>query len=319
MLDARKDKLLCLACADDGRWLAAGGRGRLVHLWNLAKPTTAPTMSLGGHPGSVTSLAFAADRSLLASAGDDRYVLLWNLAGLEKDVQPGRQAVFRPRFLFGHQEVVQSLAFSPRRKWLATASQDKTIRLWSTEQGASVQMLTTAGFMQSLAFHSDDSRLSGVGSDRTLAVWRASNGITFDAKEGRYVKLKALSEINGQVWTTIAEIRVFAGETLVPTRQWKVVSADSEESDTPASLAFDGNPRTFWGTRWRSDATRHPHEIVIDLGEAYPLTGFSLLPRNDGIANGTVKDYEFYVGNELKNLGPPVSQGKLGDGGVASP
>jgi hypothetical protein len=38
-----------------------------------------------------------------------------------------------------------------------------------------------------------------------------------------------------------------------------------------------------------------PHEIVIDLGTSYSLTAFQYLPRQDGCANGWIKQYEFYV------------------------
>lgn len=317
--EAGNDKLLCLACADDGRWLVAGGQGRSVHLWNLSKPAPQPALSLGGHAGAVAAMTFAADRPLLASAGDDNSLLLWNLTGLAPETPPALRPGIVPQRLEGHLQPVQCLAFSPRGDRLATASQDGTIRLWATESGTSYQVLKTAAFIQSLAFDAGDFSLSGVGHDRALRVWHASYGIAFAAKEGRYLKLKALSEIGGGEWTAVGEIQVFAGQALVPAQRWKLVSVDSEAQDSPATFAFDGNPRTFWCTRWRSRPPRHPHEIVIDLGQAYRLTSFSVLPRHDGNSNGTIQDYELYVGNDLENLGPPVSHGRLANGPLRSP
>jgi WD40 repeat protein len=258
-------------------------------------------------------MEFAADHPLLASAGEDNSLLLWDLDELEPETGAAPRLHIEPERLAGHQKPVQCLAFS-RGDRLATASQDGTIRMWATDSGTSSQVLNTAAFIQSLAFAADDFSLLGVADDRTLRVWHASYGIAFAAKEGRYLKLKALSETGGGAWTAVGEIRVFAGETLLPTRQWKLVSADSEAQDTPATLAFDGDPRTFWCTRWRTRVIPpHPHEIVIDLGQAYRLTGFSVLPRGDGNPNGTIKDYELYVGNDPKDFGLPVSQGKLAD------
>ncbi len=304
--DSENDKLLAVALSADGDWLAAAGHGRIVHLWNLARPAGSPPLSLRGHAAAVTALAFAPDQLFLASAGDDRRVTLWNLTGFDATLQ---RPVAR-RFFFGPQESVVSLAFSPKGKWLAAASLDKTVRLWEAGPGPSLQTLTTANVIHSLAFAAGDFRLLGVGSDRTLSVWRGSHGTAFPATEGRYVWLRALSEVNEMPWTTIAEMRLFTGETMVPQQEWKLISVDSAETDTPATFAFDGNPRTFWGTPWRSGATRHPHEIVIDLGQTYRLTGFTLLPRQDGSPNGTVKDYELYVSNDPKNFGPPVSKGQ---------
>jgi len=318
VLETQNDKILCLACGDDGRWLAAGGHAQVIHLWNLASLAPKPMQTLYNHSGAVTALAFSAERLWLASAGDENSLFLWNLQNVNpQGGLPDRG--FGVNFLAGHLQPVQCLAFSPRGNWLATGSNDGTVRLWSTDLASSIQVFSPAAIAQSLAFDGETSSLFGVGRDRTLGIWRARYGITFPPSEGRYLKLKALSEVNGQVWTTVGEIRLFSEEKLLPTGQWKLVSADSEEGDTPGTYAFDGNPRTFWGTKWRSGASRHPHEIVIDLGKSERLTGFSLLPRHDGSPNGTIKDYELYLGNDPKDFGPPISQGQLPDTAQAAP
>jgi len=36
--------------------------------------------------------------------------------------------------------------------------------------------------------------------------------VNFDSKKGRFIKLKALSEINGEAWTSAAEITVIPGD-----------------------------------------------------------------------------------------------------------
>src|SRR5262249_420246 len=57
--------------------------------------------------------------------------------------------------------------------------------------------------------------------------------VTFEAKPGRFVKLKALSEINGQPWTSAAEIGVIE-DTGTPAATGKptlkVIKVDSEET-----------------------------------------------------------------------------------------
>ena len=52
-----------------------------------------------------------------------------------------------------------------------------------------------------------------------------------------------------------------------------------------------------------------PHEIQIDLGAAYDLTGFQYLPRQDGSACGWIKHYEFYVSADGINWGTPAAAG----------
>ncbi|MDO4791718.1 MAG: family 20 glycosylhydrolase [Buchananella hordeovulneris] len=72
------------------------------------------------------------------------------------------------------------------------------------------------------------------------------------------------------------------------------VTASSEETgeNGQAVKAIDGNPATFWHSRWRSNVPVHPHWIAFDLGKSYDLTGFSLRARGDNV-NGRIKDFKF--------------------------
>ena len=44
-----------------------------------------------------------------------------------------------------------------------------------------------------------------------------------------------------------------------------------------------------------SGNTAYPHQIVIDLGKEYNVTGFRMLPRAEAGAPGLIKDYKVYV------------------------
>ena len=91
---------------------------------------------------------------------------------------------------------------------------------------------------------------------------------------------------------------------------WTLKFVDSEDAaDYPAVDAFDGNPDTFWHTRWRSGATPPPHEIQIDLGKPCSLHGFRYLPRQDGFKVGNIGQYEFYTSLDGTNWGEPVATG----------
>jgi len=89
---------------------------------------------------------------------------------------------------------------------------------------------------------------------------------------------------------------------LIPQTGWSLWYVDSEElvgEFTPATYAFDGNSGTFWHTEWFLRVAPLPHEIQINLGDVYELSGFRYLPRTDGNQNGRIADYEFYD-NTLK-------------------
>jgi len=92
---------------------------------------------------------------------------------------------------------------------------------------------------------------------------------------------------------------------------WKVVFADSEHPGEGAAVhAIDGDPATYWHTRWGAGEEAHPHELQVDLGESYELTGFTCLPRQ-GQANGRIRDFAFYVSDDAGNWGEPVASGRF--------
>jgi alpha-L-fucosidase len=90
----------------------------------------------------------------------------------------------------------------------------------------------------------------------------------------------------------IVTSKTFAG---LPATGWKVVAVDSQETaggNNAAANAIDGNSLTFWHTRWNQDL-KLPHSIMIDMGTTSRIAGFTYLPRQDGILNGTAEKYRF--------------------------
>ena len=145
--------------------------------------------------------------------------------------------------------------------------------------------------------------------------------IPFTAKKGRYIRLRALSEVNGNPWTSMAELDVTgtpaAGGTVspaIPVTGWKLVYTDSQETkaaNRAAVNAFDGNTATMWITDWTTTNPDPPppHEVQIDLGLSYNLNSFSYLPPQDGSINGRIARYEFYVSDSTANWGTAVATG----------
>jgi hypothetical protein len=97
----------------------------------------------------------------------------------------------------------------------------------------------------------------------------------------------------------------------------KVVKVDSEETageDGKGVNAVDGNPDTIWHTQWQDANPECPHEIIIELTPPSTIKGFTYLPRQDDVENGTIKDYEFYVSDDGKDFGQAVSKGTFESG-----
>ncbi|MEI8122485.1 MAG: discoidin domain-containing protein [bacterium] len=99
---------------------------------------------------------------------------------------------------------------------------------------------------------------------------------------------------------------------VIPAEQSKIVTikvqVDSESAGSEGMKALDGDPATMWHSQWQGSSPAHPHEITLDLGQPYALTGFRYSTKSGG-CNGTIRDYEFYIGADLKTLSKPVAKG----------
>lgn len=128
-------------------------------------------------------------------------------------------------------------------------------------------------------------------------------------KEGRFVKLEALSEWNGQPWTSVAEFNVLDATGTPLDRKGWTATADSAAASDPVANAIDGNAASFWHTPWQGAAAPLPHALTIDLGALMRISGFRYLGRQDKVVNGTIAKYRFYVSLNGTDWGAPVAEG----------
>lgn len=114
--------------------------------------------------------------------------------------------------------------------------------------------------------------------------------------KGRYFCIEALSSFDGTNVAAIAEFDVLGVDGKPLSREaWKILYADSEETrsgNRTADKIFDLQESTFWST---VDNVAYPHQLIIDLGKEYAVTGFRCLPRAEKGAPGQIKEYKVYV------------------------
>ena len=117
-----------ISFSPDGRMLATAGGGELARLWDIATGTLIRAVTVS----PARDIAFSLDGDLVATAGGglppagitaatipDNAGWLWAV--------PSGDLV---RKLTGHQDLVQTVAFSPDSHLLASTGRDKTTRLW---------------------------------------------------------------------------------------------------------------------------------------------------------------------------------------------
>ena len=141
--------------------------------------------SIPAHTAWVTAVAFSLDGQLLATASADKTVKLWTLRAPGKPRKSQRTSAalktdITAKLLYtmaGHTADVTAVSFSPNGAILATASTDKTIKLWAVDTGKAVQTLMghTASVF-AVAFGPGGALLASASADETVKVWSVPRG-----------------------------------------------------------------------------------------------------------------------------------------------
>lgn len=129
-----------------------------------------------------------------------------------------------------------------------------------------------------------------------------------DPAARRYVKLVSLSSITGAPYTSLADFNLLDADGRPYDRSgWIATASEEVQPNKTAGHAIDASTETIWQTYL--SGSPFPHHLVVDMGGPAVVTGFTCLPRQDGLDNGRMKGYELYWSEDGINWGSPVATG----------
>ncbi|OLL25880.1 Protein hir1 [Neolecta irregularis DAH-3] len=129
-----------------GRFLASGSDDKIILIWERDTSGAGLGLSFGGdstfenwrsvrrlagHDNDIQDLAWSADSSLLVSAGLDSSIIVWH------------GHTFQQLKRIEGQSHVKGLTFDPSGKYFASASDDRTVKIWRTNDFALEKSIST--------------------------------------------------------------------------------------------------------------------------------------------------------------------------------
>ncbi len=194
-----------VALSADGKRVASGGADKLVKVWDVA---TGASQTFAGHADMVRSVAFSADGNRVASASRDKSIKVWDAAsGAEVKTIAGDEGfsfvAYDPagkRLLAGtaagrvssydaatfaeiyardsHTGDINGAAFSRGGRWLVTASEDGSLRLWEAESGELAATLVSMFETNDWLVASPDGLFDGSPEAWDKILWRFAGRTT---------------------------------------------------------------------------------------------------------------------------------------------
>uniref|UniRef100_A0A3B4XEG6 Katanin p80 WD40 repeat-containing subunit B1 n=1 Tax=Seriola lalandi dorsalis TaxID=1841481 RepID=A0A3B4XEG6_SERLL len=197
--EAHSSSVSCLALGkSSGRLLATGGEDCRVNIWAVSKANC--IMSLTGHKNPVECVQFNMSEEQVVAGSQSGSIRVWDLEAAKSETHfvlfvsvfhiRCQHMIYHKRdeveFVFqGHTQAVRSLAFSPDGKWLASASDDCTVKLWDLTQGKTItEFRSHTAAVNIVQFHPNEYLLASGSCDRTIKLWDLEKFTMIGSLEG---------------------------------------------------------------------------------------------------------------------------------------
>ncbi|WP_164516666.1 TIR domain-containing protein [Minwuia thermotolerans] len=199
-------------------------RARAIH--RITGPATMVDERVLQIGTGATSIAWGADRQTLAVATEDVEVRVFDPT---RDILKAR--------ISGHDRFIGAIDFSPDGRWLASASSDSTVGLWTAGTDEAARLCGHEAPVRDVAFHPSRPILASASLDRSVRVWNAESAKSvevFDQLSGYGQTVRFSPDGN---WLGYADQS--GAIYLRRTSDWKLIRRVETQINGIVSISFD--------------------------------------------------------------------------------
>lgn len=168
------------------RFAVSVSKDRTVRVWDLKHDRC---VAVGdAHSKSVSCVTFARTnkRSFFVTSSDDKTVKLWDMTQVNEQISKfDKSGSFTEKDIIqlspeksinAHMKEINQIALSPNDEFLATASSDKTVKIWRTESMELVKTIQHPKGVYAVAFSPIDKTIVTGCSDSIARIYSLTNG-----------------------------------------------------------------------------------------------------------------------------------------------